>query len=905
MEDAQPKAIHLKDYEAPNYLVESTELRFELDEQSTVVTSKLRVRRNPDGDGSGELKLDGGELELVDVSIDGRALAGNEYRLDEESLTLFDVPDDALVSCTTRINPTANTALEGLYVSGAMFCTQCEAEGFRRITFYPDRPDVMARFSTTIVGDDQRYPVMLSNGNEVARERLDDGRLSVTWEDPFPKPAYLFALVAGDLSMIEDHFATMSGREVTLRIFSEPHNIGKCDYAMESLKRAMRWDEEVYGREYDLDIFMIVAVDTFNMGAMENKGLNVFNTSCVLADPKTTTDFGFKRVEAVVAHEYFHNWSGNRVTCRDWFQLSLKEGFTVFRDSEFSSDMGSRTVKRIEDVNRLRTAQFIEDAGPMAHPVRPDSYIEISNFYTLTVYEKGAEVVRMIHTLLGPERFRRGTDLYFERHDGRAVTTDDFVKAMEDANEFDLTQFRRWYGQAGTPVVSVEREYNEAQRSLTLTFTQSCPATPGQEAKEPFHIPFALGLISAEGSEMLGATGRANEREVGIETDVHVENPRGDGTLVLNLKAQTERVVFRWVGEDVRVSLLRGFSAPVRLEVERSAEELQFLMLHDADGFARWDAGQEYYLRLLKSAVEDIQSGRMVSVDEGMIETFRRLLDRALKAEDDGEEKAMLAAMLTFPSETYVGETFDVIDVDAIHAARELYRRELTKWTSRELEYLYRENQHLGAYVPDAPSIARRSLKNVALAYLTLQEDPTGVRLCTQQFRKGDNMTDVYAAFVNLVNCEHGAAEPARVEALDHFYEKWKHEALVVDQWFAAQASSQRPETLRRVKVLKSHPAFDIKNPNKVRAVIGAFGRNGVHFHARDGSGYEFLTDEVIALNAINPQMAASVLAPLTHWRRYDEQRQSMMKRCLERIRSEEKLSKDVFEVVAKSLVGA
>ncbi|MEJ2132530.1 MAG: aminopeptidase N, partial [Gammaproteobacteria bacterium] len=491
--------MHLKDYEPPSYLVETTELRFELDEEATLVTSKLKVRRNPRANGSAELKLDGDELELVDISVDGRSLAGNEYRLDDESLTLFDVAEEATIGCTTRVNPKANTALEGLYLSGDMFCTQCEAEGFRRITFYPDRPDVMSRFRTTIIGDEMRYPVMLSNGNEVGRERLDDGRLSVTWEDPFPKPSYLFALVAGHLSMLEDRFTTMSGREVTLRIFSEPHNIDKCGYAMEALKRAMRWDEEVYGREYDLDIFMIVAVDTFNMGAMENKGLNVFNTSCVLADPKTTTDNGFKRVEAVVAHEYFHNWSGNRVTCRDWFQLSLKEGFTVFRDSEFSADMGSRTVKRIEGVDYLRSAQFVEDAGPMAHPVRPESYIEISNFYTLTVYEKGAEVVRMIHTLLGPERFRRGTDLYFERHDGQAVTTDDFVKAMEDANEFDLGQFRRWYSQAGTPVVKVESDYDAARKRLSLTLAQSCPATPGQDAKEPFHIPFALGLVAGDG----------------------------------------------------------------------------------------------------------------------------------------------------------------------------------------------------------------------------------------------------------------------------------------------------------------------------------------------------------------------------------------------------------------------
>ncbi|MCZ6868779.1 MAG: aminopeptidase N, partial [Gammaproteobacteria bacterium] len=638
MKDGQPKAIHLKDYEAPNYLVETTELHFDLDEEATTVTSKLEVRRNPQGSGSSELTLDGSDLELVEVSIDGRALSGNEYRLEDETLTLFDVAEQAVIACTTRIDPKANTALEGLYLSGPMFCTQCEAEGFRRITFYPDRPDVMSRFTTTIVADDKRYPVMLSNGNEVARERTDDGRLSVTWEDPFPKPAYLFALVAGDLSMIEDRFTTMSGREVTLRIFSEPHNIGKCGYAMESLKRAMRWDEEVYGREYDLDVFMIVAVDTFNMGAMENKGLNVFNTSCVLADPKTTTDQGFKRVEAVVAHEYFHNWSGNRVTCRDWFQLSLKEGFTVFRDGEFSSDMGSRTVKRIEDVNFLRTAQFVQDGGPMAHPIRPDSYIEISNFYTLTVYEKGAEVVRMIHTLLGPEGFRRGTDLYFERHDGEAVTTDDFVAAMEDANEFDLGQFRRWYAQAGTPVVKVEREYDEKTRTLSLTLEQSCPPTPGQETKEAFHIPFALGLLSDDGREMLGASGRDNGFEVGIATHAQVDNPRGDGTLVLHLKDKTQRIAFDGVDAGARVSLLRGFSAPVRLEAERSADELRFLMLYDADGFARWDAGQEYYVRVLRGAVQEIQAGGTVTLDEGLVETFRGLLDRALKAADDGEE---------------------------------------------------------------------------------------------------------------------------------------------------------------------------------------------------------------------------------------------------------------------------
>mgnify|MGYP005845515103 CR=1 FL=1 len=900
MKEAQPRAIQLSDYSVPPFLIDHTALRFELMEGETRVTSTLKLRRNPDAadaaDAAGQkapLVLDGQALETISVAVDGEPLSSNAYAEEDDRLRIPSVPDAFELTTVTMIHPEANTALEGLYRSGGMYCTQCEAEGFRRMTWYLDRPDVMATFSTTIVGDPESLPVMLSNGNEVARETLDDGRVAVTWEDPFPKPAYLFALVAGTLEHIEDRFTTMSGREVTLRIYTEPHNVDKVDYAMDSLKRAMRWDEETYGREYDLDIFMIVAVDDFNMGAMENKGLNVFNTSCVLASPETTTDAGFQRVEAVVAHEYFHNWTGNRVTCRDWFQLSLKEGFTVLRDSQFSAAQNSPTMKRIEDVNVLRTAQFAEDAGPMAHPIRPDSYLDISNFYTLTVYEKGAAVVGMIHTLLGPERFRAGSDLYFERHDGQAVTCDDFVKAMEDASGIDLTRFRNWYSQAGTPVVEVSAEH--ADDVLTLTIEQSCPPTPGQKDKKPFHIPVALGLLAPDGREMLGATGQGNGFDVQVEGDAQTENPRGDGTLIAHVKEPRTVLRFRGVAEAPVLSFLRDFSAPVKVRMARSLEELAFLMVHDADGFARWDAGQDFYTRVLLSMIEtpDAEVPSMVE------EVVSGLLEMAQSAPDDGEAKALLAAMLTLPAEDYLGLQMEVVAVDGIHAARKRLRAHLAARFATEWRALHAGNAAAAGYVPDATGFARRSLRNLALAYLTIA-DESGLRLAEQQYADADNMTDRLAALRTLAWSDDLTAADS---LLADFLARFRSEALVVDQWFATQALSTAPGTLDKVKALVDHEAFDPRNPNKIRALIGAFcNQNPVCFHAKDGSGYAFLTEWVIRLNASNPQMASRLLTPLTRWQRFDADRQAKMRAALQQIRDSGDLSTDVYEVVTKSL---
>ena len=895
MKEAQPRAIRRVDYAAPAFLIDRTDLRVELAPGTTTVTAKLAVRRNPDGAG-GPLVLDGQELELESVAVDGEALSANGYAVDEESLTIHEVPDAFELEVVTHTHPEQNTALEGLYRSGGMYCTQCEAEGFRRITYYLDRPDVMARFTTTIVGDPIELPIMLSNGNEVGREELPDGRVAVTWEDPFPKPAYLYALVAGKLEHIEDRFTTMSGREVVLRIYTEPHNVDKVDYAMDALKRSMRWDEEVYGREYDLDIFMIVAVDDFNMGAMENKGLNVFNTSCVLATPETTTDAGFQRVEAVVAHEYFHNWSGNRVTCRDWFQLSLKEGFTVLRDSQFSADMNSPTIKRIEDVNFLRTMQFAEDAGPMAHPIRPDSFIEISNFYTLTIYEKGAEVVRMIRTLLGPERFRAGTDLYFDRHDGQAVTCDDFVQAMEDASGVDLGQFRNWYAQAGTPRLDVVAAYDADAATYSLTVSQSCPATPGQSEKAPFHIPLALGLLDGDGNEMLGRAGEANGYAVALDGGHTVENPEGDGTLVVHLRDAVSTLHFTGVSVAPALSLLRGFSAPVRVEMQRPLEELAFLVAHDSDGFARWDAAQDFYSRVLLAQVADTDG----ETPELVFATVGKLLEAALVAPDDGEGRAMLAAMLALPAEDYLGQQMSVVDVDGLHAAREGLRDEIAGRFASEWRAVYDSCRSDGPYVPDATGFARRSLGNLALSYLMRSNAEQGAALAREQYAQADNMTDRLAALRTVV---WNLPAEAAGDLLADFYGRYEKEALVVDQWFATQALAPDVETLAHVRSLEDHPAFDARNPNKVRALVGAFcNQNTVRFHAADGSGYGYLADWVLRLNATNPQIAARLLTPLTRWRRFDTGRQALMRQALERIREESELSKDVYEVVEKSL---
>jgi aminopeptidase N len=890
MRDAQPRTIRLQDYRVPDFLIDSTELHFALYEDRTLVRSKLAMRRNPalPHDGSdAPLQLQGAGLLLRSVKIDGRLLADDEYRVDAEQLSIAEVPRQFVFECETEIKPRENTSLEGLYKSRTMFCTQCEAEGFRKITYFLDRPDVMSVYTVTIDAERARYPVLLSNGNLMASgDGSGAGRHFATWHDPFKKPCYLFALVAGDLAHIEDTFITQSGRAVALRIYVEAKDIDKCGHAMTSLQHSMRWDEEQYGREYDLDIFNIVAVDDFNMGAMENKSLNIFNTSCVLARPETTTDAGFQRVEGVVAHEYFHNWSGNRVTCRDWFQLSLKEGFTVFRDSTFSADMGSPTVKRVEDVGLLRTLQFAEDAGPMAHPVRPDSYMEISNFYTLTVYEKGSEVVRMLWQLLGPELFRRGTDTYFSRHDGQAVTCDDFVAAMEDVSGRDFTQFKRWYTQAGTPCITASGEYDADARTYTLTVAQSCPPSPGQPHKAPFHIPLAVALLGDAGALRLQLEGREPDFDSADNTQ-----------LVLDVTEAEQRFTFTQIGERPVPSLLRGFSAPVRLQFPYSRDDLMFLMSRDSDGFCRWDAGQQLAVLALHDMVDQYRRGEEMVLDPRLPQVFAALLADATL------DPAMVALMLSLPSEAYLAEIAEVAEVAALHAARQAARLQIATALREPLWQAYRANRSDAPYAPSAGQIAQRSLKNICLAYLMLLDEPAAVEACVLQFERGANMTDVMAALAALVN---SGQTLARQQALAQFYTRWQHEALVVNQWFQVQATCMLPGALDAVQQLLQHPAFDMKNPNKVRSVIGAFASgNAVNFHRDDGAGYRFLADHVIELNRTNPQIAARLLPPLSKWQKYPPAAQQLMVAELRRIAAEPELSPDVFEVVAKSLAQA
>lgn len=871
---SQKSVIYLKDYQPPAYWVESVDLRFELEPEHTLVTSRLRLRRNPDSQ-SEVLQLHGAEeLELVSLSIDDQPLTEADWQRSGEQLTLEGVPAHFELLCVTRLYPEQNTALEGLYLSDGIYCTQCEAEGFRRITFYPDRPDVMAVFTTTLIADQSRFPVLLGNGNPVAHGQLEGGRHWVTWHDPFPKPAYLFALVAGDLEHIEEEYTTCSGRRVKLRLYAEQKDLEKLHYAMDSLKRSMRWDEEVYGREYDLDIYMIVAVDFFNMGAMENKGLNIFNTACVLAHPRTTTDAAFQRVEAVVAHEYFHNWSGNRVTCRDWFQLSLKEGFTVFRDQCFSADMHSPTIQRIENVALLRTAQFAEDAGPMAHPVRPESFMEISNFYTLTVYEKGAEVVRMLHTLLGAEVFRRGTDLYFQRHDGQAVTCEDFVRAMEDASGRDLTQFRRWYSQAGTPRLQIRDEYDPEQQCYQLHVTQSCPPTPDQTHKAPFHLPLTLALLAQDGALM----------------------PLHDGVLeqVLELTEAQHTFTFTDIPSRPVPSLLRHFSAPVKLEYPWQDQQLQHLLAYDNDGFNRWDAGQQLAVRVMQQAVVDYRAGHTLSLPDAFITTWQGLLTEPMA------DRALLARLLTLPSEAWLAELAEVIDVDAIHHVRQFMRRTLASALEAQWLALYQQLDTQQPWSSSSDAMAARGLKNTCLGYLMALENPAYLTLAEQQFETADNMTDQLAA---LTLVAHSGFAGSAGWMLDEFLSQWQHESLVMNHWLSVQASDPKPGALARVERLQAHPVYDGRNPNRIRALIGTFcGQNLHNFHLHDGSGYRFLADRILELDRQNPQIAARLLTPLTRWKRYGPERQPLMREQLQRIMAVTNLSADVHEVVSKSL---
>lgn len=883
MRDANPQTIYLKDYQVPDYLIKTVYLNFTLDEQNTRVIARLALTRNPDSQSSETaLVLAGENLKLVRIVLnDDRELTEADYHVTPESLIIHAVPQQRAFTLTieNEINPKANTALEGLYLSNGMLCTQCEAEGFRKITYFLDRPDVMAKFTTTLVGDKDRYPVLLSNGNKIAQGDDDNNQHWVTWEDPFNKPCYLFALVAGQLDCLEDSFATSSGRHVGLQIFAEQHDIDKCAHAMQSLKNAMAWDEQVYGREYDLDLYMIVAVSHFNMGAMENKGLNIFNTKFVLARPDTATDSDYEHIEGVIGHEYFHNWTGNRITCRDWFQLSLKEGFTVFRDQEFTGDRTSKAVNRIENVNMLRTRQFAEDAGPMAHPIRPDAYIEINNFYTLTVYEKGAEVVRMIHALLGADGFRKGCDLYFQRHDGQAVTCDDFVSAMEAANEIDLTQFRRWYAQAGTPVIHVEQNYNANNQTLTLTIKQSCPPTPGQAVKEPFHIPITVGLIDHAG----------NSVACKLQAQTTEKNE-----IILQLTAAEQAFTFTGLTEKPVVSILRNFSAPVKLVMERSLDELAFLLSYDSDTFSRWEAGQLLSGQIITGLIADVQQSRPLQLAPIIITAFKQVLSQSW------DDLSYCSLLLGLPSESYLAEQMQVVDVEAIHTAREFVVLTLAGHLQTELETLYISNHRDESGQFDAGAIGRRRIKNVCLSFLSRLDDEKIQQWSAQQFSTANNMTDQIAALANIVNYPH----PAKDEYLAQFYQKWQQEALVIDKWFAIQSSSPMPDAFATVVALTEHADFNLSTPNRVRAVIGSFSQaNPLHFHAINGQGYEFLANHVIALDMLNPQVASRMLGPLTSWRRFDETRQSLMKTQLERVMNCPAISRDVYEVASKSLV--
>ncbi|WP_438767759.1 aminopeptidase N [Kushneria sp. TE3] len=874
---AEPQAIYLSDYRPPAYSVDKTELTFDLDPHATRVRARLHMQRHAEYDADAALRLYGHGLTTEHIAIDGQPLLESEYRIEDEQLVIDRVPAEFVLDTEVVIDPSSNTALEGLYVSGPIFCTQCEPEGFRRITWYPDRPDVMAVFTTTVIGDRQSQPVLLSNGNPVERGELPNGRHFVTWEDPHPKPSYLFALVAGSLECVKDRFTTLSGREVALELWVESQNLEKTDWAMASLKRAMKWDEQAYGREYDLDLFMIVAVDDFNMGAMENKGLNIFNSAAVLANPQTTTDAAFQRIEGIVAHEYFHNWSGNRVTCRDWFQLALKEGFTVFRDQSFSSSINSAPVKRIEDAALMRTLQFAEDAGPTAHPVRPDHFIEISNFYTLTIYEKGAEIVRMLSNLLGEETFRRGSDLYFERFDGQAVRVEDFVETMAEVSGEDLTRFMRWYAQAGTPQLAARSDFDAARRRFTLTIRQQTPSTPGQEDKQALHVPVRMGLLGADGQPIeLVLNGEA----LGTDT-------------VLHLREAEQQWVFDNVDEGAVPSLLRGFSAPVRLDYPWSRDELSHLMRFDEDGFNRWDATQRLALLAIEEMMAAYQRGEAMVLDERLVEAFRHLL------REPTDDKAVLAEMLRLPSEAWIAEQQSRVDIDAIHGARRVAIEQLSDTLYAEFDSVYHANQQSEAYAPTPEQIAARSLKNIALSYLVANGEKDALNMARVQYEADHNMTDVRAALTLLAHSDRADLGDPAIRA---FGERWAHDSLVMDQWFATQVTRPQEDALERVRFLMKHPAFSIKNPNRVRALVGAFTQqNRVNFHRLDGEGYRLLADVVIELNRLNPEIAARMIVPLTRYHRLDDKRQALMRGELERIRGE-KLSRNVFEVVEKAL---
>jgi aminopeptidase N len=878
-EDARP--VRLKDYRPPDWLVETVDLDVSLHPSATRVRAALRLKPNPQAAAPAALVLDGNDLQLAGLAIDGEPVAAERYSVTSDRLTIPQPPHRPFVlTVETIIDPAANTQLMGLYRSGGTYCTQCEAEGFRRITYFPDRPDVMAVFTTRIEAGKSEAPVLLANGNLIDSGDLAGGRHFARWHDPFPKPSYLFALVGGDLACVEDRFVTISGREVALRIYVEHGKQNRCGYAMDALKRAMRWDEQAFGREYDLDVFMIVAVSDFNMGAMENKGLNIFNDKYVLASPETATDADFAHVEGIIAHEYFHNWTGNRITCRDWFQLCLKEGLTVFRDQEFTSDQRSRPVKRIADVRNLRAHQFTEDAGPLAHPVRPAQYSEINNFYTATVYEKGSEVVRMLKVLLGPAGFRKGMDLYFTRHDGRAATVDEFIHCFADANAVDLTQFMLWYSQAGTPEVAVTATYDAKAKTCRLEIAQVVPPTPGQPSKEPMVIPLVVGLIDRAG----------NDVPLRLDGGAQV-----DGVLVLDKAAHS--FTFTGIAEPPIASLNRGFSAPIKVVANQSADDLRFLAAHDSDPFNRWQAVQTLAANVLIDNVVALRAGRAPRQDEGMVKALAAILA------DSSLEPAFITQALTMPSEADIARDIGRdVDPDAVFAARAGLRAAISQQLATALQDTYRSMSDRAPYSPDAASAGRRALKNACLDLLAARGEGAAIAAAMRQYESADNMTDRMAALATL--SLHDV--PERAAALADFYRRFAGDPLVIDKWFSLQAAIPEPATLDRVRELTAHPAFSFANPNRLRALIGAFAQaNQTQFNRSDGEGYSFVADTVIALDRKNPQVAARLLAAFKSWRALEATRRARAEAALQRVAAQDGLSRDVKDIVSRSLADA
>lgn len=876
------KKTFLKDYQQPEYLIRKIDLNFDLYENRVVVHSKLAVVRNPaSASHSGRVLLHGEKLKLLSVKLNGKVLEASEYTLSEKSLELSCPEEAATVEIETEIYPQENKTLEGLYKSDEIFCTQNEPEGFRKITYFIDRPDVMAVYTTRITAEKKRYPVLLANGNPVDQGDLPEGRHFAVWEDPFPKPSYLFALVVGDLGCVRDEFVTRSGRSIDLRIYVDKGNEKRCSHAMTSLKNAMKWDEDVFGLECDLDIYMIVAVDAFNMGAMENKGLNIFNSQYVLADPETATDQNYQGIEGVIAHEYFHNWTGNRVTCRDWFQLTLKEGLTVFRDQEFSADMTCRPVKRIADVRVLRDFQFAEDAGPNAHPIRPAYYLEINNFYTSTVYNKGAEVIRMAETLIGRENFRKGITKYFELYDGQAVTTEDFLHAMALVSGYDFTLFQRWYEQAGTPVCRVSGEYDSRAKTYRLTVSQEVPATSYKQDAKPFTFPLVTVLLDDQG------------REIPAECPAALKQKNAEA--VLEIRERQQVFEFKNVPVKPVPSLLRNFSAPVRLDYVYTDEDLRFLMSHETDAFNRFEAAQVFMTRTLLQMADQLSKNQPCAIPEGFMDAAGAVIRDAAK------DPAFYAEVLTLPSVTSLVSAMPVMDFDHAFEAKEIMVRSLADAYMMELMELYEGHQTEGPYQTDAYAVGRRSLKNTMLHYLSYTQSPESIALMREQFMRAENMTDEMAALSCLVHWDI----PEAGDALHAFYEKWKKEPLVMNKWFAVQAMSKLPGTLSRVRELEKDPVFDMRNPNKVRSLIGAFSQNLIRFHDASGEGYAYIAGKIMEIDRFNPSIAARLSAAFKFYARLDTVRQARMKTELERILAQDGLSKDVYEIISNTLQNA